>query len=72
MAMIRVDNRLKREKLEGRMILQVHDELLLEVPEREVETTRELVRTEMESVHSLSVPLIVDVGVGRNWMEAKP
>jgi DNA polymerase-1 len=71
-AMIRVHERLRREKLGGRMILQVHDELLLEVPEKEVDCTTEVVRAEMEAVHPLAVPLIVDVGVGGNWMEAKP
>jgi DNA polymerase-1 len=71
-AMIRVHDRLRREKLGARMILQVHDELLLEVPEAEVDRTTEAVRTEMESVHALAVPLVVDVGVGNNWMEAKP
>jgi DNA polymerase-1 len=72
MAMINVHERLKREKLGARIILQVHDELLLEVPESECDKTGEVVRREMESVHKLSVPLVVDVGVGRNWMEAKP
>jgi DNA polymerase-1 len=71
-AMIKVHARLRREKLGGRMILQVHDELLLEVPENEVERTKEVVKAEMESVHEMSVPLVVDVGVGKNWMEAKP
>ncbi len=71
-AMIRVYERLRREKLGARMVLQVHDELLLEVPEREVARTTEVVREEMESVHELAVPLVVDVGVGNNWMEAKP
>jgi DNA polymerase-1 len=71
-AMIRVHERLRREKLGARMILQVHDELLLEVPEKEVDRTTEVVRAEMESVHQLAVPLVVDVGVGDNWMEAKP
>ncbi|HWC77348.1 MAG TPA: DNA polymerase, partial [Blastocatellia bacterium] len=71
-AMIRVDERLKREGLGGRMILQVHDELLLEVPEKETEQTREVVKTEMEGVYPLAVPLVVDVGVGHNWVEAKP
>ena len=71
-AMIRVNDRLRRENLRARMILQVHDELLLEVPEDEVDRTTEVVRTEMESVHALAVPLVVDVGVGNNWMEAKP
>jgi DNA polymerase-1 len=72
MAMIRVRDRLRREQLGARMILQVHDELLLEVPEKEADRTKEVVRAEMENVYKLAVPLIVDVGVGRNWMEAKP
>lgn len=72
MAMIRVHERLRRSGLGARVLLQVHDELLLEVPEKEVEKTRDLVRTEMESVYPLSVPLVVDIGVGKNWMEAKP
>lgn len=71
-AMIRVHERLRREKLGGRMVLQVHDELLLEVPDKEIDRTKEAVREEMESVHELAVPLVVDVGVGNNWMEAKP
>jgi DNA polymerase-1 len=71
-AMIRVQERLRREKFGARMILQVHDELLLEVPEKEVDRATEVVRDEMESVYSLAVPLVVDIGVGNNWMEAKP
>ena len=71
-AMIRVHERLRRDKLGARMILQVHDELLLEVPENEIARTTEVVRAEMESVCELAVPLVVDVGVGKNWMEAKP
>jgi DNA polymerase-1 len=72
MAMIRVYERLKRERLGARMMLQVHDELLLEVPEKEVGRTTEVVREEMENVYRLTVPLVVDVGTGKNWMEAKP
>jgi DNA polymerase-1 len=72
MAMIRVHDRLSRERLGGRMILQVHDELLLEVPEKEVDRPTEVVKNEMETVYKLAVPLVVDIGVGRNWMEAKP
>ncbi|HEX8089685.1 MAG TPA: DNA polymerase, partial [Blastocatellia bacterium] len=72
MAMLRVHDRLRREKLGARMMLQVHDELLLEVPEAEVVRTTEIVRAEMESVYPLAVPLVVDIGIGRNWMEAKP
>lgn len=71
-AMIKVHERLRREKLGGRMMLQVHDELLLEVPDSEIDRTKEVVKAEMESVHELAVPLVVDVGVGKNWMEAKP
>jgi len=72
MAMIRVHERIRREKLGARMILQVHDELLLEVPDNEIDRTTQVVREEMETVHPLAVPLVVDVGVGKNWMEAKP
>ena len=71
-AMIKVHERLRREKLGARMILQVHDELLLEVPENEIDRTTEAVKAEMESACELAVPLVVDVGVGKNWMEAKP
>ncbi len=72
MAMLKVHDRLEREGLKSQVILQVHDELLLEVPENEIEATRKVVRQEMESVHELSVPLIVDVSEGKNWMDAKP
>ena len=72
MAMVRVYHRLRKEKLGARMILQVHDELLLEVPEKEVERTTKAVREEMERVYKLAVPLVVDIGVGCNWLEAKP
>jgi DNA polymerase-1 len=72
MAMVRVHQRLRKEKLGARMILQVHDELLLEVPEKEVERATKAVREEMERIYKLSVPLVVDIGVGKNWLEAKP
>ncbi|MEW6130907.1 MAG: DNA polymerase I [Acidobacteriota bacterium] len=72
MAMLKVHDRLQREKLKAQIIMQVHDELLLEVPEAEIERVKELVKAEMENVYPLSVPLIVDVGTGKNWMEAKP
>jgi DNA polymerase-1 len=70
-AMIRLDRRLREEGLATRMLLQVHDELLFEVPEGELSRTREAVVAEMESAADLSVPLKVDVGVGSNWLEAK-
>ncbi len=69
-AMIRVPDALKAAGLEGRMLLQVHDELLFEVPESEAEATAECVRKVMEGAASLSVPLIVDAGVAANWSAA--
>ena len=51
------------------MTLQVHDELVFEVPENEVETMRALVREQMENVHPLTVPLLVEMGVGKNWRD---
>jgi DNA polymerase-1 len=53
------------------MILTVHDELVFEAPEAELDAAREIVKTEMEGVYPLQVPLRVDVGVGKNWKEAK-
>ena len=70
-AMIRIHDRLLAERLSARMLLQVHDELVFEVPGPEVEAVTTLVRDEMEHAASLSVPLIVDVGSGRNWLETK-
>ena len=69
-AMIAIHRRLKEENLKAQMIMQVHDELNFNVPEAEVERVREIVVTEMESVVHLSVPLIADCGVGKNWLEA--
>jgi DNA polymerase-1 len=71
LAMIKVHTRLKREKMQTRMLLTVHDELVFEAPEGELEKARELVKTEMESAYPLKVPLRVDIGVGQNWKEAK-
>jgi DNA polymerase-1 len=51
------------------MTLQVHDELVFEVPQDEVETMRTLVREKMEDVHPLRVPLVVEIGVGKNWRD---
>jgi len=70
MAMVSIDQRLTQEKLRTRMLLQVHDELLFEVPEKEVERVKKLVRELMEGVMSLRVPLQVDLGTGKNWAEA--
>jgi DNA polymerase-1 len=70
-AMIRIAERLREEGRGARLVLQVHDELLLEVPEPEVSKVRELVRAEMCGAYDLDPPLAVDVGVGDNWAEAK-
>jgi DNA polymerase-1 len=69
LAMIAIDARLDREKFEAKMILQVHDELLFEAPEKETQALTELVRDEMENVYKLAVPLVVEVGVGANWRD---
>ncbi len=70
-AMIRVANALKAEKLETKMIMQVHDELLFETPEHEIEAASALIKREMEAAATLDVPLTVEIGVGDNWMNAK-
>ncbi|CAN5919730.1 DNA polymerase I [soil metagenome] len=69
-AMIRLPDALKAAQLTSRMLLQVHDELLFEVPEQEIDRTRELARSIMEGAATLSVPLVVDTGVGDNWAAA--
>ncbi len=69
-AMVNIDRRLYSEKLQTRMLLQVHDELVFEVPESELEHVRELIRTEMETAVPLDLPLKVDIGSGENWAEA--
>jgi DNA polymerase I len=69
-AMINIQNRLEKENLQTRMILQVHDELVFEVKASELEKVKKLVKQEMENAIKLDVPLKVDVGVGKNWLEA--
>jgi DNA polymerase-1 len=69
LAMIRIDKRLARENLKTAMTLQVHDELLFDVPEDEVKPVSKLVKEEMEGVIELKVPLIADCGVGVNWRD---
>ena len=71
LAMIRVHRRLRDEGRAGKLVLQIHDELLLEVPEVEVPAVRQLVREEMIDAFPLEPPLGVDVGVGRDWLSAK-
>ncbi len=70
-AMIRIDHSLRTEKLESKMLLQVHDELVFEVYPEEIEHVQALVKDQMEHAADLSVPLIVDLGTGKNWLETK-
>jgi DNA polymerase-1 len=69
--MLRVDEAIRREGLKARMLMQVHDELVVEAPKAESERVAALVRREMESAVELDVPLTVEVGIGDNWMDAK-
>jgi DNA polymerase-1 len=69
MAMITIDRRLAKEKLETKMILQVHDELLFEAPVKESDRVAKLVQEEMEGVYELAVPLVAEVCVGPNWRD---
>ena len=70
-AMIRIHKVLAEQQLESRMLLQVHDELVFECPVGELDVLTALVRHEMESAATLDVPLVVDVGIGDNWLETK-
>jgi len=69
LAMIRIDAAIRERELQARMTLQVHDELVFEVPETELDIMRSLVREQMEQVHPLLVPLVVEIGVGKNWRD---
>jgi len=70
LAMIRVRNRLKEDGLEGKLVLQVHDELIVECPEQEAEQVCKLVKEEMESVSSLAVSLVAETAAGKTWADA--
>ncbi|HTR86609.1 MAG TPA: DNA polymerase I [Reyranella sp.] len=69
-AMIRVPDALRHARLKATMLLQVHDELLFEVPDKEIDKTKDVARKVMESAATLSVPLVVETGVGANWAAA--
>ena len=69
LAMIRVDERLKADGIDGRIVMQVHDEIIVEVRDSEAERCKSIIREEMENVQALSVPLTVDVTSGKNWLE---
>lgn len=70
-AMIRVEDRLRKEGMKSRLILQVHDELIVEAPEDEAEKAAAVLTEEMRSAAQLSVPLIADAGIGKSWFDAK-
>jgi DNA polymerase I len=69
-AMINIHRKLEAEKLNTKMILQVHDELVFDVYKPELEKVKELVKQEMENAYNLDIPLVVDTGMGSNWLEA--
>ena len=69
LAMIRIDDAIRQRGLESRMTLQVHDELVFEVPDSEIEEMKTLVREQMEKVHPLEVPLVVEIGIGPSWRD---
>ncbi len=72
LAMVALDRAIRERRLDARMVLQVHDELVFEVAEPQAEEMRTLAREVMEGVVHLRVPLVVDIGIGRNWAEAHP
>ena len=71
LAMVRIHQSIRERGLKSRMLLQVHDELIFEAPPDEVEAMTSLVRSHMENVVELLVPLVVDIGIGPNWLDAK-
>jgi DNA polymerase I len=71
LAMIQVHCALQKEKLKTRMILQVHDELVFEIPDHELPVVKSIIKDRMENVLSLKVPLTIDMGIGDNWLETK-
>jgi DNA polymerase-1 len=70
LAMVRIHERMGREKLRSKLLLQVHDELVFDVQRSEADTLKHLVRELMEGALALDVPLVVDMGMGINWLEA--
>ncbi|MDQ3755110.1 MAG: DNA polymerase, partial [Acidobacteriota bacterium] len=71
LAMLKVDEALRREGLQARMVMQVHDELLIEAPKKEAERAAEILKREMETAVALDVPLEAEAGIGENWMDVK-
>jgi DNA polymerase I len=71
LAMLRIDHLIRKRKLKSQMTLQVHDELLFDVVPKEAEELQELVKHEMEHVAEFSIPIVADVGIGKNWRDIK-
>jgi DNA polymerase-1 len=69
--MIRIQRLLEERNMQSRMLLQVHDELVFEAPPEETLALEQIVKSEMQSVYNLSVPLLVEIGSGPNWRDAK-
>src|SRR5690606_12950914 len=69
-AMINIHQRLQKENLQTKMLLQVHDELVFDVPKTELEIVKPIIKEEMESAFQLAVPLVVEIGEGTNWLDA--
>ena len=69
--MVKVYNKLKDENLKSKLVLQVHDELIIETTEDEIEQVKTILKTQMESAYKLNVPLKVDMNVGETWYDAK-
>jgi len=70
LAMINIQNIIEKEKLKSKMLLQVHDELVFDVHKKELEFLKSMVKKEMENAYKLEIPLIVEIGIGNNWLEA--
>jgi len=68
--MINIFNRFEKENFKSKMLLQVHDELVFDVHKDELEIITLIIKNEMENAYKLKVPLIVDLGIGQNWLEA--
>ena len=70
LAMINIHNRFEKEGFKSKMLLQVHDELVFDVPKDELEIVKPIIKFEMENAFKMEVPLDVEVGIGYNWLEA--
>jgi len=70
LAMINIYRKIKQNKIKTKMIIQIHDELVFELPESEIELAKSIIKSEMENALKLSVPIKVDISIGKNWLEA--